>query len=111
MRIVISKPKPPTKKEHELISIQEFAERYNLTLRVRKQLIAYAAHFSEVDVVDGGLLTSEYGYGKTITKAISDYAKKLNNAKLSIEKIPDFVCFRFKSYRPSSKDAKQVVHV
>lgn len=111
MRIVIKKAKPTKQDECSPISIQAFAELYGIALSVRERVGHYTACFSEVEIVNGGLLESAFGAGKTIDAAINDYVNTINKQKLNITGLPDFVSYVFKPYEASPSDTTVTVDV
>lgn len=69
--------------------LTEFADKYELTMVVRERAPAYweaasrfFAHFDNVNVKMGVLLSSTSGNGSTIQEAIDDYARKIASTRL-----------------------------
>lgn len=63
-------------------SIEEFADKYNLTMKVVRRGISnlpkFYAHFVGVDIKNGNILSATYGDGSTEKEAIDAYAKAIS---------------------------------
>lgn len=70
-------------------TIQEFAERHDLTMQVYERTHAecpdkYYAKFANSDIVEGCCLLGAYGNGHTIKSAIAAYAERISGCCLVI---------------------------
>jgi hypothetical protein len=67
------------------VELSDFADRYGLTLTLRRDYRgAYQASFHNAEVVDGAFLRSEYGSGLTEGAAITKYARAIAGKRLVI---------------------------
>jgi hypothetical protein len=64
----------------EEITIEQFADRYNLVMEVRKYSSGnpFFAHFKNAEVRDGSILITPSGRGHTEEEAILNYAKLIS---------------------------------
>ena len=73
------------------MSIEEFAERYGLTMVVRERNVPegsslrFYAHFKYAEIKDGRILIGESGNGATPEDAIDDYAKQIELKHLVVD--------------------------
>lgn len=74
------------------LSLEAFAEKYGLEMMVNenskraelkgKPLARYSANFRNVEVKDGVMLHSTYGYGATVDEAIRDYVNRIEGTRI-----------------------------
>jgi hypothetical protein len=70
----------------ERISIEDFADKHNLTLELHERTDGtFFVHFMHADVKEGDcLLVGKYGDGQNEDFAIQDYCKEISNETLVI---------------------------
>ncbi len=71
------------------MTIEEFANMYNLTMEIRERHPRdtddrFYAHFERAEVMRGGCLIGEYGNGRTEEDAIENYAVAISGKRLAI---------------------------
>jgi len=66
------------------ISIEEFANQYNLTMVIGERTVSkdasnrYYAHFENAEIKESHLLSFSYGNGRTKEEAIKDYSRQIS---------------------------------
>lgn len=74
------------------VTIEQFAERYDLTMVVREPVSpgcpgldgCFSAHFKGVEVALGGFLYSLYGHHVTEADAINDYSRSISRQTIRL---------------------------
>ena len=87
------------KLESKPVSLQDFADKYglelNITERENKDLPRFYASFSNVEIKNGSVLSSCFGDGNTIEKAILDYVNRISEKLIVID-----------AFKPSRREIK-----
>lgn len=67
------------------VSLEEFADKHNLTMEVRERDDgSWYAKFEDVHVVTGMCLVGEFGNGATEFEAIENYAKEISKTTIRV---------------------------